>query len=412
MGSDVQRFLSPRVHNALFQARGLPFLYLPLPVADFEGEGPTRSASSSSRPSADSRSRSPGSAPPPGTSRAPRKCARPGPPTLWFSAAADGAPTTPTWTASSIRWPTMTRERGGRAVVLGTGGAARAAVVAARGWDTKSRSRAARRGRGRAGGGARRRFPRAVRPSRDPKRTSISTRRPWVPAGGGPARVSETGPRNRPLVFDCVYRRDGSPTATIGAARAARCPVVEGRQMFAAQALRQARLFGVVDALSRRSADPPGGAAEGARSEKRRFAARAKAGVCVPVARELAAGAVTPVALLQSMRRSGAECFLLESVEGAETAGALHVRRAAGRLRDWRCREPCGSSAAEATSIWRRSPLGPWSVSWFGRTSSPIRNCRRSAEAPSGSSDTTRSASSRRFRTATRRREPRLTGSS
>ncbi len=50
---------------------------------------------------------------------------------------------------------------------------------------------------------------------------------------------------NRPLVFDCVYRRDGSQTPTIRAARAARCAVVEGIQMFAAQAVRQARLFGV-----------------------------------------------------------------------------------------------------------------------------------------------------------------------
>ncbi|HKD16577.1 MAG TPA: hypothetical protein VKG23_01825, partial [Thermoanaerobaculia bacterium] len=59
-----------------------------------------------------------------------------------------------------------------------------------------------------------------------------------------PARVFA----NRPLVFDCVYRRDGSETATITAARAARCPTISGLQMFAGQAIRQARLFGVEDA--------------------------------------------------------------------------------------------------------------------------------------------------------------------
>ncbi|MGH9367978.1 MAG: anthranilate synthase component I [Thermoanaerobaculia bacterium] len=55
--------------------------------------------------------------------------------------------------------------------------------------------------------------------------------------------------------------------------------------------------------------------------EKRRFASRAKVGRVVPVARAFVSDTVTPVALLQRMRRSGRECFLLESVEGGETAG-------------------------------------------------------------------------------------------
>ena len=49
----------------------------------------------------------------------------------------------------------------------------------------------------------------------------------------------------RPVVFDCVYRRDGVPTATIRLARAAGCPTVEGLAMLAAQAVRQAQCFGV-----------------------------------------------------------------------------------------------------------------------------------------------------------------------
>ena len=52
---------------------------------------------------------------------------------------------------------------------------------------------------------------------------------------------------HRPLVFDCVYRRNGGETSTIRAARAAGCRVVTGLEMFAVQAAAQARLFGVAD---------------------------------------------------------------------------------------------------------------------------------------------------------------------
>ncbi|MGH9365580.1 MAG: hypothetical protein ACRD1B_10015, partial [Thermoanaerobaculia bacterium] len=61
---------------------------------------------------------------------------------------------------------------------------------------------------------------------------------------GDPSAVASTVLGHRPLVFDCVYRPDGSQTATIEAARAARCPTVDGLAMLAAQAVRQARLFG------------------------------------------------------------------------------------------------------------------------------------------------------------------------
>ncbi len=56
-----------------------------------------------------------------------------------------------------------------------------------------------------------------------------------------PASVLEA----RPLVFDCVYRRDGKETATIRAARQKKCPTVDGLRMFVVQAVRQAQLFGV-----------------------------------------------------------------------------------------------------------------------------------------------------------------------
>ncbi len=56
-------------------------------------------------------------------------------------------------------------------------------------------------------------------------------------------------------------------------------------------------------------------------TERRLFASRARVGRRVPVARAFASDTVTPVALLERMRRSGKECFLLESVEGGEKAG-------------------------------------------------------------------------------------------
>jgi shikimate 5-dehydrogenase len=42
-----------------------------------------------------------------------------------------------------------------------------------------------------------------------------------------------------------VYRRDGRETSTIRAARAAGCPTIDGLRMLAAQAVRQAALFGL-----------------------------------------------------------------------------------------------------------------------------------------------------------------------
>jgi shikimate dehydrogenase len=137
---------------------------------------------------------------------------------------------------------------GRSAVILGAGGAARAAVVAARklGYEVMVASR------------------------RDEQADALALELDvdslaWEDVAGSEAdlyfNATPIGSReedppafpasvftNRPLVFDSAYRRDGSPTSTIRAARAAGCPVVEGIRMFAAQAVRQARLFGVEDA--------------------------------------------------------------------------------------------------------------------------------------------------------------------
>ena len=53
-------------------------------------------------------------------------------------------------------------------------------------------------------------------------------------------------------------------------------------------------------------------------AERRDFLARARIGRVVPVARVFPSDTLTPVTLFRRMRESGAECFLLESVEGGE----------------------------------------------------------------------------------------------
>jgi len=246
VGRDVSESLSPYLHNALFVSRGLPCVYLPLPTADFDREKPQelsfdppfrgfsvtrpwkRRAAETAIPSEDAR--------------------------------ATGAANTLVWTRG--RWraentdvdgifdPLADHDTGeGRsAVILGAGGTARAAIVAARklGYEVLVSSR---------------RDEEADALARDLSVHSLA----WKDVGaseadlylnatpvgsldGDPPAFPASVLANRPLVFDCVYRRDGRATPTILAARAAGCPTVAGIQMFAAQAVRQARLFGVADA--------------------------------------------------------------------------------------------------------------------------------------------------------------------
>ena len=54
-------------------------------------------------------------------------------------------------------------------------------------------------------------------------------------------------------------------------------------------------------------------------AEQHDFLARASVARVVPVARVFPSDTLTPVTLFRRMRRSGAECFLLESVEGGES---------------------------------------------------------------------------------------------
>jgi shikimate 5-dehydrogenase len=137
---------------------------------------------------------------------------------------------------------------GRTALVLGAGGAARAAAVAARrlGYEVALSAR---------------RDEEADRVAAQLGVDSLA----WDDVGASeadlyvnatPAGLGEADPpavpagalAGKPLVFDCVYRRDGGETATIRAARAAGCATVDGLAMLAAQAVRQAHLFGVTDA--------------------------------------------------------------------------------------------------------------------------------------------------------------------
>ncbi|MEP6769458.1 MAG: type I 3-dehydroquinate dehydratase [Acidobacteriota bacterium] len=245
VAGDPSASLSPRLHNALFRARGLPFLYLPLPVSDFAREKPPelqsvapfrgfsitrpwkRAAASAGVPSDDVRA----------TGAANTLVAQRG---RWRAENTD---------VDGIFDPLADHDTGeGRtAVVLGAGGTARAAVVAARrlGYDVVIASR-----REEAADALASELKVDAVAWSDVSETEADLYVNTTPVGmteGDGSAVPDRVLENRPLVFDCVYRRSGE-TATIAAARRARCPVIDGLSMFAAQALRQARLFGVGDA--------------------------------------------------------------------------------------------------------------------------------------------------------------------
>jgi len=133
------------------------------------------------------------------------------------------------------------------AVIVGAGGAARAAVVAARKLGYEIRVCARRDAEAD-------RVAQALEvdslawedlPASEADLYVNATPVGW--ADGDPPAIPVAALGNRPLVFDCVYRKDGKPTSTIRAALGARCAVVEGLTMLAAQAVRQAQLFGVPD---------------------------------------------------------------------------------------------------------------------------------------------------------------------
>ncbi len=244
IAGSTARSLSPRLHNAIFRARDLPWLYLPLQVSDFDRERPHEivfdppfrgfavtqpwklAAARAGVPSGDVRVIGAAN-------------------TLVRGAGA-------AWRAENTDvdgvFDTLADHgtgEGRSAVVVGAGGAARAAVVAARklGYEVAV---AARRN------AEADRLAEAFRIDslawEDLAASEADLYVNATPVGWrdeDPPAIPASLFEARPLVFDCVYRRDGRETPTIRAARAAKCPTVEGLQMFATQAVRQAQLFGV-----------------------------------------------------------------------------------------------------------------------------------------------------------------------
>lgn len=243
VGADVSGSLSPFLYNALFRSRDLPWLYLPLPVGDFTRAGLPDLAFDAvfrgfSVTNPWKRAAAAAGAPSPDVAQT--RAAN----TLVFDGGGWRADNTD---VDGIFDPLADHDTGeGRtAVVMGAGGAARAAVVAARriGYEVLV---AARRD-DRADALAEELGVDSLAWS-DVAESEADLYLNATPAGGrdgDSSAVPEAVLAHRPLVFDTVYRRDGAPTATVLAARAAKCPVVEGLQMFAAQAVRQALLFGV-----------------------------------------------------------------------------------------------------------------------------------------------------------------------
>lgn len=246
IGGSPSRSFSPRLHNALFRARGLPYLYLPLPVSDFDREQPQRidfdpqfRGFSVTQPWK-------------------LEAARAGTPSE--DVKRTGAANTLVreerghWRAENTDvdgvFDTLADHETGEgrsAVVLGAGGASRAAIVAARrlGYEVTVTSRrdseADRLAEALGVDSLAWRHVLETQADLYVNATPVGWRDEDPPAI--PASLLEA----RPLVFDCVYRRDGQETSTIRAARAAKCPTVDGLQMLAAQAVRQAQLFGVQD---------------------------------------------------------------------------------------------------------------------------------------------------------------------
>ena len=243
VAGSTARSLSPRLHNTLFASRGLPYLYLPLQVADYERERPhdivfdppfrgfavtqpwKLAAARAGRPSEDVKKIG-------AANTLVRDRAR------WRAENTD---------VDGVFDPLADHGTGeGRsAVIVGAGGAARAAAVAARrlGYEVALCARRdAEADRVAAELGVDSLAWADLAASEADlyvNATPVGWRDGEAPAL--PAAVLEA----RPLVFDCVYRRDGKETATVRAARQKKCPTVEGLQMFVVQAVRQAQLFGV-----------------------------------------------------------------------------------------------------------------------------------------------------------------------
>jgi shikimate dehydrogenase/3-dehydroquinate dehydratase type I len=246
-GGDVSRSLSPLVHNALFARRGLRFLYVPVftpsladGVVALDSVLGNLGGASVTSPlkeayggvaEADPQVREIGAA---------NTLVRRRPECLDLSAHNTDA--------VAVAETLESRGMAGREVfVLGAGGAAAAAVFAAR--KAGCPVTVAGRNLARARDLARRLGARAVPAAAGPP-AGAAVLVNATPLGSGEDDPLPFAPElleGRSLVIDFAYR-DRSPTRLEQAARETGCRVAGGLELLARQAARQAQLFGVADA--------------------------------------------------------------------------------------------------------------------------------------------------------------------
>ncbi len=252
-GADVSRSLSPEIHNALFRRRGLPWLYVPLSASR---RGAAReSPIAADLVALDGLSKNLGGVSVTNPFKPDfRSVAEPDEETDRIGAANTLVRRRPECLDLSAHNTDVTAVRealarlgGTLVVVVGTGGAARAAVAAAAGFGRSVfvAGRSAEKAAALADA-----FGVDVLPFDD-----LSGARPdvWInatPLGSGdedalPVPAAAIGPRA--AVADFVYRR-GAETALVREARARGASFVDGLELLARQAAGQAALFGVPDA--------------------------------------------------------------------------------------------------------------------------------------------------------------------
>lgn len=245
VGGSPAKSLSPYLYNSLFRARDMPWLYVPLPVSDFAREAPQ--AIQSDPPIRGMAVTQPWKLAAALAGRPSEDVVRTGAANTLYR---DGS----RWRAENtdvdgVFDPLADHDTGeGRtAVIVGAGGAARAAIVATRrlGYEVRVAARRDEQADRIAESLSVDSMAWEDLPESEADLYLNATPVGW--ADGDPPAIPARALAARPLVFDCVYRKDGKPTATIQAARAAGCPVIEGLTMLAAQAVRQAQLFGVPD---------------------------------------------------------------------------------------------------------------------------------------------------------------------
>ena len=212
----------------------------------------------------------------------------------------------------------------------------------------------------------------------------------------------------RPLVFDCVYRRDGRETSTIRAGAGGRMP--DGRRAADAGLAGGSpgvplRAPGRLVRRGQRHSAGRGGLVTSRDAERRRFLERAVPGSRVPVARTFPSDCLTPVMALPADARRGPRGVSARERRGRRVGRPLHLprSRAVGPGHGARRRDG-GRARRQDRDARRRSARDPRAAGAARALRSGSRAAAALGAARSDTWRTTRSGSSRRFRTGTRER--------